>query len=277
MTLTDLKYMPVVYETINNGIYHQVHGAKYKDGSDVFAYKHRERVVLEYDLQKEFPILSSKQVFWESLRNEIFWFYVLQSNTKEDLDKLGIKFWDDWVGKDGTIGKAYGYQVKKYKLIDRVINTIKTNPDDRGNIMSLWNEEDLPFMNIRPCALMTMWDVSDGYLNCTLIQRSGDAPVGVPFNLSQYAMLTHMIAHVTGLKVGKLTHVINNAHVYDRHVEGIRLQMTKPIHPAPKIVLNPDVKNFADFRPEDVILEGYQHSGKIPFELAVVTNPFKSK
>ncbi len=177
---------------------------------------------MQFDLQEEFPILTSKYVPWKKFRDEIYWIMIMQSNDVRKLHAMDIHFWDEWMGEDYTIGEAYGVQVKKFKQLDRLLSKIINNPNDRGMIIQLWNEEDLPQMNIRPCAFMTMWDVTDGYLNCSLIQRSGDWGLGVPFNFGQYAMLVNMVAQVTNLKPGVLTHYINNAHIYDRHYDKIQ-------------------------------------------------------
>ena len=132
-------------------------------------------------------------------------------------------------------------------------------------MMNLWNIEDLPKMALQPCCFLTMWDVTNGKLNCMLVQRSGDMGLGVPFNTSQYAVLVHMIAQVTGLKAGLFTHVINNAHVYENHIEGLKLQLSRKEEAleAPKFWINPEIKNFYDFTPEDVKLIDYKQLGKI--------------
>lgn len=276
MSKADEIYLSIAKDILENGVEHQVKDAYYKeDGSPVFVKKSRNRVIMEFDLQEEFPALTGKKHPLEPSKIEMFWFYVWQSNLVAHLHEHGVSIWDAWKGADGTIGLAYGYQIKKYKQIDRLINTIKNNPDDRGMVMSLWNEEDLPHMNIRPCAFMTMWDVTDGLLNCTLVQRSGDWGLGIPFNFSQYAMLTHMIAHVTGLKAGKLTHIVNNAHIYNKHYDQLQMQLTRPQHPAPKIWINPDVKDFYDFTLDDVQIKDYVSEKFIKMDIAVVVNPFK--
>lgn len=223
-----------------------------------------------FDLQKEFPILTSKFVGFKTAVKEMLWIYQHQSNDVNFLRNcLGVKVWDEWAGEDGTIGKAYGYQVRKFRLIDKLINTLKTNPQDRGMVVSLWNNEDLPFMNLRPCAFQTIWDVNDGYLNCQLIQRSADIGLGVPFNFTQYAVLVHMIAQVTGLKAGYLWHTMTNAHIYENHIEPLKKQLTNEIHKSPKLWLNPEIRDFYDFTPDDIKLIDYKHSGKIEMEVSV--------
>ena len=150
-------------------------------------------------------------------------------------------------------------QLAKYHQVDTLLKTLREDPESRRMVVSLWNVEDLPDMALQPCAFLTMWDVSaDGRLNCMLVQRSGDMGLGVPFNFTQYAVLVHMIAQVTGLRPGLFTHVINNAHIYENHMDALRTQL-----------LNPDVKDFYDFRPEDIQLDNYRHWGKLPMEVSV--------
>ena len=173
--------------------------------------------------------------------------------------------------EDGTIGKAMDTKLAKYKQLDNLIKTIKEDPDSRRMIVTLWNIEDLPDMALQPCAYETLWDVGNGYLNCMLIQRSGDMGLGVPFNTAQYAALLCMIAQVTGLKPGKFTHVINNAHIYENHVDALREQLSRRDQalPAPKISVNSQITDFYDFTPDDIVLEGYEHLGKLAMTVAV--------
>lgn len=274
LSKADKIYLDIAKEILENGFEHSVEGAYYADGRPVKVKKLRRRVVMEFDLQDEFPILTSKFVPYKTAFKELYWIWFLQSNDVRDLHNLGVHIWDEWMGEDYTIGKAYGYQLKKYKLVDRLINTIKNNPYDRGMVVSLWNEEDLPYMNIRPCAFQTIWDVTDNKLNCSLIQRSGDWGLGVCFNFTQYAILVHIIAKVTGLEVGTLTHFINNAHIYDAHYDAIKKQLDNPQFDAPKLSI-PSLDNFYDYTPDDIQLIDYKHAGKIDMEIAIVQNPLK--
>ena len=148
---------------------------------------------------------------------------------------------------------------------------LQKDPQSRRMIVTLWNIEDLPDMALQPCAYETLWDVTDGRLNCMLVQRSGDMGLGVPFNTAQYAALVHMIAHVSGLQPGLFTHVINNAHIYENHVEALRTQLQRKQEglEAPVLRLNQDIKNFYDFKPEDITLDGYEHLGKLSMTVAV--------
>ena len=178
---------------------------------------------------------------------------------------------DEWVDENNTIGRGYGYQIAKFNQIDKLIETLKTNPQDRRMLMTMWNIEDLPHMTLQPCCFMTLWDVTDGKLNCMLIQRSGDIPLGVPFNTSQYAVLVHLIAQVTGLKPGLFTHVINNAHIYENQVEGMKLQLTRANdeYEAPKLWINPEITNFYDFTADDIKLIDYKYHPAIKMEVSV--------
>lgn len=229
---------------------------------------------------EQFPILKKKYVNFEALKGEILWIYQDQSNDVNLLkSKYGVGVWNEWADENGTIGKAYGYQVKKHGLIDKLIHTLKTDPHDRGMVMSLWDNGDLPKMNLRPCAFQTLWfvDPVTNELNLKLIQRSGDMGLGVPFNMAQYAVLQAMIAQVTGLEVGYFKHEINDAHIYVNHINALRRQLARTEwtneegNPtwSGKLELNPDVKDFYDFTPQDITLVGYESHKKLKMEVAV--------
>jgi thymidylate synthase len=224
--------------------------------------------------------LTKKKVFFETAKKELFWIYQDQSNNVNLLrEKYGVKVWDEWALEDGTIGKSYGYQVKKHQLIDKLIYTLKNNPEDRGMVMSLWSNEDLPQMALRPCAFQTLWDVDPvtNELNMTLIQRSGDMGLGVPFNMVQYAILQAMIAHVTGYKVGGFKHYINNAHVYVNHINPLKQQLQRGNLYGPngkglssgKLWINPEVTDFYKLKPEDIKLVDYNSLDHIPMKVSV--------
>jgi thymidylate synthase len=240
---------------------------------------------MEIDLQKEFPILKSKFVAFKTSVKEMLWIYKDQSNDVTKLHEQNVHIWDKWVDENNTIGLAYGYQIGKYKQIDNLINTLKTNPQDRRMIMSMWNIEDLDKMILQPCCFQTLWDVTDGQLNCMLIQRSGDFPIGVPFNTTQYAVLTHLIAQVTNLKVGKLTHIINNCHIYENQIEGVKEQISayeklincknsddeelkEVFNSIPQLELDKDVTDFYDFTIDKINLINYKSLKKIKMPVA---------
>ena len=185
---------------------------------------------------------------------------------------MGKNFGKEWAG---TIGAAYGWIVNKYKLTQNLINTLKNNPTDRRMIMSLWQNEFLPTAALPSCVWNTQWDVTDGKLNCLLNVRSNDVPLGMPFNVTQYAVLIHLLAHVTGLKPGIFTYVINNAHIYENQIEGIKEQMKRLDNalPAPKLWINEEIDDFFKFdnskELKDIKLMNYEHLGKISMPVAV--------
>lgn len=255
----------------------------------------------EFDLSEEFPILTTKFVAFKSAVLEMLWFYQAQSNDVRWLQERGIKIWNEWkIDEDGvyrirdgegniksekdfgkkyahTIGTAYGYVVKKYKLIDNLISTLRNNPTDRRMNMSLWQNAELEKAVLPSCVWDSMWDVTDGFLNAIVTQRSCDVALGLPFNVTQYATLLMMLAHVTGLKPGKLYWSTKDAHIYVNQIEGIKQQIEiyeeKGSLPAPTLWLNPDIKDFFDFdnskELKDIKLVGYESFGKIKMPVAI--------
>lgn len=263
MSNADKQYLALVKDILENGYYDQN-----RTGIATYKLPHK---IFQFNLEKEFPILTTKFVAFKTAVKELLWIFRDQSNDVKKLHEQNVHIWDEWMDEAGTIGKAYGYQVAKYNQIDNLINSLKTNPQDRRMLISLWNIEDLPEMKLQPCCFLTMWDVTDGKLNCMLVQRSGDVPLGVPFNMTQYAVLVHLIAQVTGLKPGLFTHIINNAHIYENQIEGMKLQLTREneAYEAPKLWVNPEIKNFYDFTAEDVKLIDYKHHPSIKMDVAV--------
>lgn len=264
MSEADNQYLSIIERILETG-------AKGNNRTGMPAYKLPHQI-MQFDLEKEFPILTTKFVAFKTAVKEILWIWQKQSNDVRLLQEWNCHVWDEWMRPDGTIGKAYGYQLGEYHQVDTLLHLLKTDPESRRMVVDLWNVRDLPDMALYPCAFLTMWDVSaDGRLNCMLVQRSGDMGLGVPFNMAQYAALVCMIAQVTNLRPGLFTHVINNAHIYENHVEGMKLQLSrwKEAYEAPKLVLNPHVKDFYDFQPEDISLEEYKHHEKIKMEVSV--------
>lgn len=263
MSLYDKKYLNIVEDILNNGYYDNN-----RTGMPTYKLPHQ---VMQFNLEKEFPILTTKFVAFKTAVKEMLWIYKDQSNDVTKLQEQNVHIWDQWVDENNTIGRGYGYQIAKFHQIDKLIETLKTNPQDRRMLMTMWNIEDLPHMTLQPCCFMTMWDVTDGRLNCMLIQRSGDIPLGVPFNTSQYAVLVHLIAQVTGLKPGLFTHVINNAHIYENQVEGMKLQLTRANdeYEAPELWINPEITNFYDFTADDIKLIDYKYHPAIKMEVSV--------
>ena len=239
----------------------------WEDGAPAHTIK-KFGLVNRYDLQQEFPILTLRRTYLKSAVDELLWIWQKKSNNVHDLSS---HIWDSWADETGSIGKAYGYQLgvkHQYKeglfdQVDRVLYDLKHNPASRRILTSLYNFEDLHDMNLYPCAYSMTFNVSNGTLNAILNQRSQDMLAANNWNVCQYAVLVHMFAQVSGLKVGELVHVIADAHIYDRHIPIIEKMLAEPEHPAPKFTLDPAVTDFYAFTPDSVHLENYQFS---PFE-----------
>lgn len=263
MSKADQQYLDIIEDILENGYYDQN-----RTGVPTYKLPHK---IMQYDLEKEFPILTTKFVAFKTAVKELLWIFRDQSNSVLKLHEENVHIWDEWTQADGTIGTSYGWVVNKFKLVDELLESLANNPQNRRMIMSLWQNEYLEGGSLYPCAFLTLWDVTDGRLNMMLVQRSADMPLGVPFNMAQYAVLCHMIAQVSGLRPGLFTHVINNAHIYENQVDGMKEQLSRRGQelPAPKLWLNPEIKNFYDFKFEDIKLEGYEHLGKIDMEVSV--------
>ena len=262
------QYLEICKNILENGYYDTN-----RTGVSTYKLPHQ---IIRVDLQKEFPILKTKFVAFKTAVKEMLWIYQKQSNVVQDLRDVNVNIWNEWEQEDGTIGHAYGYIVNKYNQIDKLIEQLKNNNQDRRMMINLWDISELDNMALQPCCFLTIFDVTNGELNCSLIQRSGDAPLGVPFNTTQFAVLTHMLAQVCGLKVGKLTHFINNAHIYENQVDGIKEQLRRyeaipedVINSKPTLKLNPDITNFYDFTIDDIELEDYKHMNKIVIPVSV--------
>lgn len=240
---------------------------KWEDGTSAFTLK-SFGVVNRYDLSKEFPMLTQRFINFSIAVDEILWIWQKKSNKVADLKG---HIWDEWVGEDGTIGKAYGYQMQvkhRYKegmfdQVDRVLFDLKNNPGSRRIMTNLYVHQDLYKMNLYPCAYSMTFNVTGDKLNAVLNQRSQDMLLANGWNVCQYAALVHMIAQVSGLRPGIFLHVIADAHIYDRHVPIVKELIQRPVFPAPKFVINPDIRDFYDFTVEDVRLEDYRHGAKI--------------
>lgn len=232
-------------------------------------------IVNRYDLRKEFPILTLRRTAFKSAIDEILWIWQKKSNNIHDLNS---HIWDSWADETGSIGKAYGYQLgvkHKYKegefdQVDRVLYDLKNNPSSRRIMTNIYTFADLSEMHLYPCAYSMTFNVSGNVLNGILNQRSNDVAVANNWNVVQYAVLLKMFAQVSGLIAGELVHVIADAHLYDRHIPIVKEMLQGERHPAPKFIMNPDVKNFYDFKVEDFALEGYEYN-KIDakFEVAI--------
>ncbi|MCB2300884.1 thymidylate synthase [Clostridium tagluense] len=241
--------------------------AKWDDGTPAHTIK-KFCVVNRYDLSKEFPILTLRPTNLKAAIDELLWIWQKKSNNVKDLNS---RIWDSWADENGTIGTAYGYQLgikHKYKegefdQVDRVLYDLKHNPYSRRIITNIYNHYDLHSMNLYPCAYSMTFNVTGRKLNAILNQRSQDILVANNWNVSQYAILVHMLAQVSNLEVGEFVHVIADAHIYDRHISLINELIQRTPHPAPKLLVNPDIKDFYDFKVEDFVLEDYQSGDQI--------------
>ena len=241
--------------------------ARWEDGTPAHTIK-TFGVVNRYDLSEEFPELTLRPTAIKSAVDEILWIWQKKSNNIKDLKP---HIWDEWADEDGSIGKAYGYQMGvKYKFaqgemdqVDNVLWQLKNTPYSRRILTNIYKFDDLSEMNLEPCAYSMTFNVTGNKLNAILNQRSQDILAANNWNVVQYSVLVHMFAQVSGLVPGELVHVISDAHIYDRHVPIIKELIERPQYPAPKFRLNPDIKNFYDFTTDDIIVEDYQKNPQI--------------
>ncbi len=231
---------------------------------------------MRFDLQKGFPLVTTKKLHLKSIVHELLWF--LQGDTNIGyLKGHGVRIWDEWADANGDLGPVYGKQWRSWqgadgKTIDQISDVLKqlnTNPDSRRMIVSAWNVADLPDMALMPCHALFQFYVADGRLSCQLYQRSADVFLGVPFNIASYALLTLMMAQVTGLQPGEFIHSFGDVHIYSNHLEQVKLQLTRTPFALPQIKLNPDVKDLFSFRFEDIELLNYQSHPSIKAPVAV--------
>ena len=240
---------------------------RWEDGTPAHTIKNFG-VVNRYDLQEEFPALTLRPTAIKLATDEMLWIWQKKSNRLADLKS---HVWDEWADEEGTIGKAYGYQMaKKYKFkqgvmdqVDNVLWCLKNDRYSRRIMTNLYNFEDLSEMRLEPCAYSMTFNVKGDTLNGILNQRSQDILAANNWNVVQYSMLLMMLAQVSGLKAGELVHVIADAHIYDRHVPLVEELISRPQYPAPKVTLNPDVKDFYAFTTDDIKVENYQHGEQI--------------
>ncbi len=276
MSLADKIFIENCREIIDNGVWDTDYPVrpKWADGTPAHTVK-KFCLVNRYDLTKEFPIITLRRTAFKSAVDEILWIWQKKSNNIHDLKS---HIWDSWADQTGSIGKAYGYQLAqkhKYKegefdQVDRVLFDLKHNPTSRRIMTNIYTFADLHEMNLYPCAYSMTFNVSGKKLNGILNQRSNDVAVANNWNVVQYAVLLHMLAQVSNLEVGELVHVIADAHIYDRHIPVVEKMLTNPTFEAPKLIINPDVKNFYDFTVDDFQLENYEFN-KIDdkFEVAI--------
>ena len=231
---------------------------------------------MRFDLSEGFPLITTKKLHLKSIIHELLWFLKGDTNVKY-LQDNGVRIWNEWAREDGSLGPIYGAQWRSWHdcdggVIDQItnaINDIRNNPDSRRIIVSAWNVGDLPKMALAPCHAFFQFYVADGKLSLQLYQRSADSFLGVPFNIASYALLTMMIAQVTGLKPGDFVHTFGDTHLYNNHLDQARLQLTREPRPLPRMIINPDVKDIFDFKYEDFTLEGYDPHPHIKAEVSV--------
>lgn len=263
MSYADKIFVNNIKDILENGVWDTDYNVrpKWEDGTPAHTIK-KFCIVNRYDLTKELPILTIRKTNFKAAIDEILWIWQKKSNNIKDLNS---HIWDSWADENGTIGKAYGYQLAqkhKYKegefdQVDRVIYDLKNNPTSRRIMTNIYNFQDLNEMNLYPCAYSMTFNVSGKKLNGILNQRSNDMLVANNWNVLQYSLLLKMMAQVCGLEAGELVHVIADAHLYDRHIELAKEVIEKEQFEAPKLIMNPDVKDFYDFTVDDFELVDY--------------------
>lgn len=239
----------------------------WEDGTPAYTHK-AFCIVNRYNLAEEFPMLTQRYINFKGLVDELLWIWQKKSNNVND---LGTHIWDSWADENGSIGKAYGYQLgvkHQYKegefdQVDRVLYDLKNNPASRRIITNIYVHQDLNEMNLYPCAYSMTFNVTGNKLNAILNQRSNDMLVANGWNVAQYAVLVHLFARCSGLEVGEFVHVIADAHVYDRHVPIVKELIERPKFPAPKLVIDEGITDFYQFTTDNIHLENYQYGEKI--------------
>ena len=236
----------------------------------VFGYQMR------FNLEEGFPVVTTKKLHLKSIIHELLWFLDGDTNVKY-LQDNGVRIWNEWADENGDLGHIYGFQWRSWPTpegtfidqITQLINDIKTNPTSRRLIVSAWNVGDLDKMNLPPCHLLFQFYVNEGKLSCQLYQRSADIFLGVPFNIASYALLTMMVAQVTGLKPGDFVHTFGDAHIYNNHFDQVELQLSRTPFPLPQMKINPEVKSIFGFKYHDFELVNYQCHPHIKGEVSI--------
>lgn len=264
MSKADVLFVDMCTDILDHGYSSegQTVRAKWPDGTPAHTIK-QFGVVGRYDLAEEFPALTLRPTYIKSAVDEMLWIWQKKSNRTADLKS---RIWDEWADEEGTIGKAYGYQMGvKYRFpfgemdqVDEVLWQLKHTPYSRRILTSMYNFRDLTQMGLEPCAYSMTFNVTGNRLNAILNQRSQDILTANNWNVVQYAVLVHMLAQVSGLVPGQLVQVIADAHIYDRHVDIVRELIRRPQYPAPKFTLNPEVRDFYQFTTDDILIENYQ-------------------
>ncbi|PZO52733.1 MAG: thymidylate synthase [Alphaproteobacteria bacterium] len=264
----DIAYLGLLDDILQNGI---DRGDRTGTGTrSVFGRQ------LRFDLSAGFPLLTTKKVHLKSIILELLWFLRGDSNVRW-LQEQGVTIWDEWANEEGELGPVYGkqwrsWETKDGRAIDQIANVvaaIRTNPNSRRHIVSAWNPAEVDQMALPPCHCLFQFFVADGKLSCQLYQRSADVFLGVPFNIASYALLTQMMAQVTGLEPGEFVHTFGDAHLYHNHFDQARLQLTRTPYAPPTMLINPERKDIFAFEYGDFKLEGYQAHPGIKAPIAV--------
>lgn len=261
-------YVDLIRHVLDNGV--KKHDRTGTGTTSVFGHQMR------FDLSQGFPMVTTKKLHLRSIVHELLWFIKGETNTQYLRDNR-VTIWDEWADEHGELGPVYGKQWRRWQSADgrvidqlsQVIEQIKTNPDSRRLIVSAWNVGEIEQMALPPCHLLFQFYVANGKLSCQLYQRSADLFLGVPFNIASYALLTHMIAQVTGLKAGDFVHTFGDVHIYSNHLEQVYLQLSRQPLALPRLELNPAIKSIFDFRYDDIHVVDYQCHDAIKAPVAV--------
>ncbi|MDQ0206188.1 thymidylate synthase [Alkalicoccobacillus murimartini] len=297
MNEADRQYKQIIDKISHEGYSNQDEQVRtvWKDGQPAYT-----KSIISESMRftnKELPILTTKKVAWKTAIRELLWIWQKKSNQVEELRQMNVKIWNEWEQEDGTIGKAYGYQLAKrnrqypiQKLktnlldpknntvsgdtmlldqVDYLIQELVNNPSSRRHITMLWNPDELDEMSLTPCVYETQWHVKAGKLHLEVRCRSNDMGLGNPFNVFQYNVLQRMIAQVTGYELGEYIFHIGDAHIYERHIEPLEEQVNRESYPAPVLSINPEITSFYDFSIDDFSLNDYQHGDKVAMEIAI--------
>ena len=231
---------------------------------------------MRFDLSEGFPLLTTKKLHLKSIIYELLWFLKGETNVKS-LNANGVTIWDEWANENGELGPIYGYQWRSWPTasgdhidqISQIIDSIKNNPNSRRHLVCAWNVGQIDQMALPPCHVLFQFYVANGMLSCQLYQRSADVFLGVPFNIASYALLTMMVAQVTGLQPGEFIHTLGDTHIYLNHIEQVKLQLSREPRSLPKMVINPEVKSIFDFKYEDFSLQDYNPHPHIKGAIAI--------
>jgi thymidylate synthase len=261
-------YLDLIQHIMDHGV---IKGDRTGTGTkSVFGYQMR------FDLREGFPLVTTKKCHTKSIIHELLWFLKGETNVQY-LQENGVRIWNEWADEDGNLGPVYGKQWRTWEsisgeVIDQIreaIQMIKDNPDSRRIIVSAWNVGELKEMALMPCHAFFQFYVSEGHLSCQLYQRSADVFLGVPFNIASYALLTHMMAQVCGLKAGDFVHTLGDAHLYLNHLDQANEQLQRQPYPLPTLQLNPSISDIDEFTYEDIEIIGYEHHPHISAPISV--------